>query len=786
MRRVVLALLAVLPLACNKGPAPAGGAAAATAAPAAAPGYDLKRLDADLRSKSADRRQAAIHNAAVMDDDGEAVLPVLLAALGDPEAEALGTSTYTRPTSARETAVQALLGLHKDKGRKALNDGGWKALEAGLKDAKPTLREHTANAFGLAGPDAKPAADAVAKLCADKERDVRSAGYRALQKIQTFNPVPVLKLLGHSDLTIATDAATALTWMKPTGPAAAGELVAALKRPAKEKDNPADVQFVRAHAAEALGGIGAGAEAAVEPLVELLLKADAEEVERAVKAAKPGQKGTALSGPMLALRKIGRPAVEKLQPLLKHESPVVRYQAAAVLGGMGKAAEPALPDLQAALDVERGLPTGQMYVFEELIAATLGLGTDPGRVAGAVIELLKSDEAVVRYRAANLVARIGPKAAAAVPRLGELLDDENKQVQVAAINALAAVGPAAKEVVLELGKKVEGDDTAVARAAAVALRALGPAAAPAVPALAKALGSNDSTVSAEAALALAAVGAEAVAAVPGIVKQLEDKDARTEEKKAGLGALAAIGPPAKDAVPVVARLTADKDIGVRVAALEALGRVGAGNPDAVKKLAERVTDNQPGVQVAALKALGGMGPDARAAADAIKTLLARPTAVRVWAAAALCAIGVDADANAKLVLDALKDVAIGARVSRATAVEALPLLGARGTPGVPDLLAVLKEKPTGPAPRGDQMTPRELAARALGRLGAAEGEVIRALTEVLRDPAPGAKKAAADALGAIGPPALTALPRLRDLAEDSAVGPAARAAIVRIEGAKGE
>ena len=210
------------------------------------------------------------------------------------------------------------------------------------------------------------------------------------------------------------------------------------------------------------------------------MKADVEEVERAIKAAKPGQKGTAVSGPMLAFRKIGKPAVEKLRPLLKHESPVVRFQVAAILGGMGKEAADAIPDIQVALDVERTLPTSQNYVVEELLVAALNLGADPGRVVNAIVELLKSDEAIVRYRAANLVARIGPKAVLAVPRLGEMLNDPEPKVQLAAIDALAAIGPAAKEVVFELGKKVEGNDPTAARAAAAALKAFGPAAAPAV------------------------------------------------------------------------------------------------------------------------------------------------------------------------------------------------------------------------------------------------------------------------------------------------------------------
>ncbi|HVK13717.1 MAG TPA: HEAT repeat domain-containing protein [Gemmataceae bacterium] len=788
MRRAALALLATLPLACNKAAPPAGEPAPTkgAAVPVAAKDYDLKTLEKDLRTRTNDRRQAGITNAVAMDEEGEAVVPALLRLLDDPEAENVGTSTYTRPTSAREAAVLALLAVKKDKGKQALLESGLKTLESGLKDPKPTIREHTANAVGMIGPDAKPIADAVAKLCTDKDGHVRSAAYRALQKIKTFDPAPVLKVLVHSDLTIATEAAGALSWLKPSGPGVVPDLVAALNRPTKEKDKAEDVQFIRARAAEALGGVGKGAETAIDPLIESVVKADPEQVEKAIKNAKPGQKGTAVSGPMLALRKIGKPAVEKLRPLLKHETPVVRYQAAAILGGMGKAAADAVPDVQTALDVERNLPTGQNYVFEELIAAALNLGVEPGRVVNAITELLKHDEPVVRYRAAYLVARVGPKAVLAVPRLGEMLNDPEPKVQVAAIDALAAIGPAAKEVASDLGRKVEGNDAEAARAAAAALKAFGPAAAAAVPSLAKGLTSIDSSVSAEAAQALAAIGPEAAAAVPEIVTQLEHPDARSEEKRASLAALAAIGKPAKEAIPAIVKRAADKDTGVRIAAAEALGRVGAGSPEAVQALTARLTDNQQSVLFAALRSLGSMGAEASGAADAIKPLLARTTAAKVWAAAALCALGIEADANAKVVIDALRDTAPTARVNRAAAVEAMPLLGAKARPALGDLVAVLKERPAGPAPKGDQVTTRERAARSLGRLGMAESEVVRGLSDLLLDPAAGAKKAAAEALGELGPKALTAVPRLRDLTDDPAAGPAARAAVAKIEGDKPE
>ena len=93
------------------------------------------------------------------------------------------------------------------------------------------------------------------------------------------------------------------------------------------------------------------------------------------------------------------------------------------------------------MEAERNLPNGELYAFEEMLAATLNLGGDTEKVTAQVIELLKSEQEIVRYRSAKVLARIGRKAAAAVPRLTELLNDSKVQIQTAALEALAAMGP---------------------------------------------------------------------------------------------------------------------------------------------------------------------------------------------------------------------------------------------------------------------------------------------------------------------------------------------------------
>jgi HEAT repeat protein len=153
---------------------------------------------------------------------------------------------------------------------------------------------------------------------------------------------------------------------------------------------------------------------------------------------------------------------------------------------------------------------------------------------------------------------------------------------------------------------------------------------------------------------------------------------------------------------------------------------------------------------------------------------------KVWASAALVAIGSDADANAKTVLAALKDTAPAAKTARVAAIDAVEFLGARAKPGVPDLIESLKDKSAVSRADGGQV--RERAARALGKVGPNAKDAIKPLTEMLKDPDRSARRVAAEALGMFGPEAVVAAPRLRELARiDTDLAGVANAALDRIE-----
>jgi HEAT repeat protein len=215
-----------------------------------------------------------------------------------------------------------------------------------------------------------------------------------------------------------------------------------------------------------------------------------------------------------------------------------------------------------------------------------------------------------------------------------------------------------------------------------------------------------------------------------------------------------------------------------MATAETLGRVGGMDAAAIRQLTARLPDSHQSVRIAALRALGEMG--AKSAAADVKLFQDRTSdpAMKVWAAATLVVLGSDEEANRRALFAALKEKAPGARSARITAIDAIAALGPNAKAAVPDLIVALKDKST-VGRKGDEQV-RERAAQTLGRLRAREA--VPPLIELMRDPDRRARRAAAEALGAIGPDAIVAVARLRDLARnDPAIADAALAAIDRID-----
>jgi HEAT repeat protein len=213
-----------------------------------------------------------------------------------------------------------------------------------------------------------------------------------------------------------------------------------------------------------------------------------------------------------------------------------------------------------------------------------------GRSAVPVLAevLQKDDNAESRWRAADLLGRLGPEARqdpAAISSLSFALKDANAQVRAVAATALASVGPAGPEAIPLLQDLLATPDC--------------------LPAL----------------RALALYGHDAAPAIGKIVVLLKH-EGDSEIRWNAARTLGKIGPAAKESIPaLVTAMKEDQDPVVREHAAEALGDIGPDAKEAIPALVQALKDPDARVRRDAVRSLGQMGPAAKASAEQIRPLL---------------------------------------------------------------------------------------------------------------------------------------------------------------------
>jgi HEAT repeat protein len=251
-------------------------------------------------------------------------------------------------------------------------------------------------------------------------------------------------------------------------------------------------------------------------------------------------------------------------------------------------------------------------------------------------------------------------------------------------------------------------------------------------------------------VALVSAGRETGAAEPKpdprarrLTERLKQSD--FEERRRAADALGDIGPAAAAAVPELVESLKDEHVEVHWYALDALGRIGQAATIAVPALSDALTNprtNRYSRRVAA-RALGRFGPLAADAVAALtKDLDAEDRELRVEAALALWRVSAEPRA-----IDALIRLIEGGNNEKGSdsaafsACLALSEIGPSARPSVPTLLAALA---------GPDADIRRAAARALGAIGP---DALEPLATKLaeRPPAldPDARASAMDAIAAI-------------------------------------
>lgn len=484
------------------------------------------------------------------------------------------------------------------------------ALAKQLEDDDSRVRAHSARALGKIGDPAKPAAKALAKLVADEDETVRRAAVHALIRIKPGDEmvVPLMKeALGNADPHVVAFATHSLA---EVGPDIVPPMIKAMEDertiywailvlaelgpdakdgvPALAKALVHEDEEVRHEAAQALRAIGPGAQDAIPQLIKAL---DDEFAQ--MPAA-------------LALGSIGPPAktaLERLRKVSSEADDVMEICAVWALASIEDDDEKLKNDTAPTLvqfmvsddqEVRRAAALALLQlepgpeIMAPLIAKVFENASDEARAdmidavstlgAAAVPRMIKALEyPAIRQQAVEILGRLGPDAAEAVPALLEHIEDEDAELRADILTSLGHIGPGAKAAVEAVMKAMEDEEEEVVVSAIFALGKIGPDAVDcaagikgllegenprfhtvcawalvkivpgnedyqkvAIPLLITALGHDEDSIRSEAAATLVSIGPAAEAAVVKL-KELAADDPNPDVREVAAEALKAIG-----------------------------------------------------------------------------------------------------------------------------------------------------------------------------------------------------------------------------------------------------
>jgi HEAT repeat protein len=302
------------------------------------------------------------------------------------------------------------------------------------------------------------------------------------------------------------------------------------------------------------------------------------------------------------------PAVPRLTEMLSNRQ--TARQSLVALAAVGPAAASSLPE------VRKKLQDLDPQIRMAAVQAVWNIGGD-----SAVLDTCSSLLALEDPRRSVLLdfmrERMGVRAAPVVPTLIRMLDspgpyggDPHGQVRTNCIRLLGAIGPPAKAAIPSL-IRLAGDNN-LRYWCIPALGQMGPAAKDAVPLLVKSLAALDSRAqfsfeNTATIQAVGNIGPAAAAAIPNLIAQLPGGNGW-----AAIDALGKIGSPAANAD--LELLLANKDLCVPAALAKWRIRH---NPQSLNILIEALKSDS----LNAAPALAEMGPDGKAAASALRSLL---------------------------------------------------------------------------------------------------------------------------------------------------------------------
>jgi HEAT repeat protein len=494
-----------------------------------------------------------------------------------------------------------------------------------------------------------------------------------------------------------------------------------------------------------------------------------------------------------APRLLGEGAIGELCHALKSPSAGTREAAATALPEVGPVAASAVPELVVALkDQEPPVRA----------AAALALGEvdrQGKRSFPDILAALGDPDADVGTAAATALGKFAPLTSAEIPALREGLASGSPRVRTYAIQQLAAAALPVDDAIRVFAGSLKDSDQAIRGVAKASLERTGPLAEAQVPVLVEVVENGVTDARLYAFHALATLGPRARGAAPTLRSALKGK--AREGRPEAAEALAAVDRDSPETLLALADATRDQDGALRKAATGLLKKLSgaaaakallddlADAADAVRldaadalvssdleagtaaPVLERVilTEQNPAVRTKVARCLVKMNrPNAEVVEALGQALKAKDSSTRREAAAVLSDLGPKAEEAVGPLTAAVKD---SDDVVRREAVEALAKIGGNKIKdAVPALVPALKEAETHNA--------------AIDALGAAGASAVPPLITALDDPDHEVREGAAQALGKIGPAASDALRALRFSAsndKDAGVRAAAKEALKSIQ-----
>jgi HEAT repeat protein len=273
--------------------------------------------------------------------------------------------------------------------------------------------------------------------------------------------------------------------------------------------------------------------------------------------------------------------VDQAIQALASSDPAQQQWAAGVLVLAGAKAKPAIPAVIETLNREwRKLGDDLPKERHDLLFVLEAAGPGAADALPLLMELGKSSNFHIKYKAARVLGAMGPAARPAVPLLIKMASDEYTSVRRRALEALGNLGPEVAPDAFETLVAAMKDPTHPVREQAVLamgkFREVGQSA---LPALTETMLNERSPERWQAALSIWRLTQDAELVLPALRSMLANSNMEWDPAVV----LGEMGPAAAPAVPELIRAL-EKDESAQIPAAEALGKIGPAAKDALPAL----------------------------------------------------------------------------------------------------------------------------------------------------------------------------------------------------------